>query len=550
MQAICRDLRFGLLSDRLLAPIVVDFNAFKLTIGASRAAEIGLTNFYTLAADVAEFEAPRHGGKFAIGIALHACGSATDLALAACAKVGASFICSPCCVGKVGEYKPGSLKEGMRICDGRVSGIQMPRSELLGDVLNAQEYLSLAGAADYHSKDAPSPLRQAAKSYIELDRLATMAEASYRVRMGKLPRDARSPKDDVIWGWAEPPTGDSESKMRDTELCSRWLRSEVCESLVRGGLWLHEAHEAELPSEHSLLSPAADEAALERTIRVVRQVAAARDRGDGWRAGRVMADAPQRSGFDDKERAKWKALRRQAWSTKGKIEQGEMVELQSSATSLQSGPSHNAKADRKLVQELAYASCVSTYTGSASGAVDTTSVSTSLRSAQHMWLAPPPYWPLIWNGHAIQLAGPAVDQAVAAAASLVPLARRRGLTARRVQLGHRMSIVSEAELQELRESSGRDAASVLAEASATLTDALESLKAVAGATVASDLTAKPSALSVEDVAMTPDLAVCGAVRRKAPTVLYSVELLWPAAQVWRAKLGLIDTSGFTVELGV
>jgi hypothetical protein len=199
--------------------LVVDFNAYKLTLGATRAEELGLHNYSTLAADIATFEAPRPGGRFVLGIALHACGAATDLALAACARVGAAFVVSPCCVGKVAEHTRGLLVEKTRICDGRVSGLCMPRSALLSAVLGPEEYLTLAAAADYHSNEAPDPLRQAAKLYIELDRLAAVLEQtagrdqpavpsdesppaapltySYRVRMGKLPLEARSPKDDV-----------------------------------------------------------------------------------------------------------------------------------------------------------------------------------------------------------------------------------------------------------------------------------------------------------------------------------------------------------------
>lgn len=191
--------------------LVVDFNAYKLTLGASRAEELGLHNYSTLAADIATFEAPRPGGRFVLGIALHACGAATDLALAACARVGAAFVVSPCCVGKVAEHTRGVLVEKTRICDGRVSGLRMPRSALFSAVLGPEDYLTLAAAADYHSHQAPDPLRQAAKLYIELDRLAAVVEQTagreqptmapptytYRVRMGKLPLEARSPKDDV-----------------------------------------------------------------------------------------------------------------------------------------------------------------------------------------------------------------------------------------------------------------------------------------------------------------------------------------------------------------
>jgi len=51
----------------------------------------------------------------------------------------------------------------------------MPRSAVFGEVIGKEEYLELAAAADYHNDASPSPLRKAAKSFVELDRLAVHA---------------------------------------------------------------------------------------------------------------------------------------------------------------------------------------------------------------------------------------------------------------------------------------------------------------------------------------------------------------------------------------
>ncbi|CAG7826822.1 unnamed protein product, partial [Allacma fusca] len=40
-------------------------------------------------------------GHFEIGVALHACGTATDLVLAKCVQMRASFVCCPCCYGAI-----------------------------------------------------------------------------------------------------------------------------------------------------------------------------------------------------------------------------------------------------------------------------------------------------------------------------------------------------------------------------------------------------------------------------------------------------------------
>jgi hypothetical protein len=38
---------------------------------------------------------------FDVGVALHACGNATDHAIARCVAAGAAFVVSPCCIGKL-----------------------------------------------------------------------------------------------------------------------------------------------------------------------------------------------------------------------------------------------------------------------------------------------------------------------------------------------------------------------------------------------------------------------------------------------------------------
>ncbi len=296
---------------------------------------------------------------------------------------------------------------------------------------------------------------------------------------------------------------------------------------------MHDVEDdTQLPSELSVLSPAASSAALKQTMELVARVAASRDAGVAWDVGKVVVGAAERGGYDACERAKWKALRRTRWSTqkKGEEVKEQMVEFKKE---MKSGPATNAKADRRLVQELAHATCVCAYFGPPSAT---------------LCLAPPPAWPFIWDG-SIQLAGPALERAVADAVALVPPSRRRALTARRVQLGHRLSIVSEAELEQLQyRKSGDgekcDAAWVLAAASSALrSDGLDGLEA--------------QGLQIQEVAAgegraASDLSVCGAVRAAVPTVLHSVAVSWPQAAAWRKDLLEFDTDTctFVVELGL
>jgi len=224
--------------------VVLDFNDHALKICAARAKELGLHNVETLCLDVAQFPPPHWAGcdgrgGFSVGIALHACGAATDMALAACAKARAKFIVSPCCVGKVGKCTGKEMQGVGQSQSATVAAtkqeIQFPRSRLFREQgsVSREEYVLLAGAADYHSCSAPAPTRRAAKSLVELDRATAMAELGYRVCLGKLPPTARSPKDDLIWGWIPgagfttgivPQSWDSlEATLgRDFESCGYW----------------------------------------------------------------------------------------------------------------------------------------------------------------------------------------------------------------------------------------------------------------------------------------------------------------------------------------
>ena len=155
---------------------------------------------------------------------------------------------------------------------------------------------------------------------------------SYRVRLATLPKEARSPKDDLMWGWARCSVGAA----RDAALRERWGRSStsVCVSLVQGGLWMHEpdddGDDKQLPSALSLLSPAAAPSALAQAFEHVEVVAAARDAGAGCVSGRALAGVAllaATDGYDAEERAKLKALRRKQWDL-GQVFNGCVVPAQ------------------------------------------------------------------------------------------------------------------------------------------------------------------------------------------------------------------------------
>eukprot|EP00962_Isochrysis_galbana_P037528 scaffold13162_cov82-Isochrysis_galbana.AAC.1 len=73
-------------------------------IARRRADDAGLSNLRTLVADIADFSEP-----FDLGVSLHACGEATDLALRACAEARARFAHCPCCVGKIARGRKNNV---------------------------------------------------------------------------------------------------------------------------------------------------------------------------------------------------------------------------------------------------------------------------------------------------------------------------------------------------------------------------------------------------------------------------------------------------------
>jgi hypothetical protein len=128
---------------------IVDFNSTALRLATERAAKLGLTNLVTHCGDVATFSAP-----FSVGLALHACGAATDMALARCRESRAAFVVSPCCVGKIGK-KGGNRPREPPPLVGSAAELPLPRSGLFGAMMSSHDYLALAAAADFHSVEHP-----------------------------------------------------------------------------------------------------------------------------------------------------------------------------------------------------------------------------------------------------------------------------------------------------------------------------------------------------------------------------------------------------------
>jgi hypothetical protein len=160
---------------------------------------------------------------FDVGVALHACGNATDHAIARCVATSAAFVVSPCCIGKLkfslaggssfsatntdwtahqlpapsasfihrseggGGDGGGGGRGGVVLCQLASPAITHPRSQWLASQLAGPgDFAALAAAADtgHAAGDAAAlinHLGRRAKTAVELDRAMGAREAGYEV---------------------------------------------------------------------------------------------------------------------------------------------------------------------------------------------------------------------------------------------------------------------------------------------------------------------------------------------------------------------------------
>lgn len=167
----------------------VDMKPTCIELLQKRAVDAGLTNLHGVEAMVADADLTGvlgQDGKFDIAIALHACGNATDDALRRAQAVGASFVVSPCCAGKM----CGSISGGAAL------GIE-----------NTSQFATIASFAD-HAADESREDARSAKRVIEMDRLAWARGKGYCASLLALTPDLSYPKNDCLLGIHPPATLD------------------------------------------------------------------------------------------------------------------------------------------------------------------------------------------------------------------------------------------------------------------------------------------------------------------------------------------------------
>jgi len=206
---------------------IVDINPQAILRARDRVAKAGLTNVSTWEGNLNDFPHP-----FSIGVALHACGGASDSVMRLCVERGAKFVCCPCCVGKLRSTRKNNVEERVASVVKRKdddatkeSGeknqtmvkkrkrLLYARSAFFRKRLRPSEYDALATAADWgHAECAESSkgttpgllFRTAAKSLLEMDRQMWIRESAYDVKLMKMSPLNASPKNDILVGCPRP----------------------------------------------------------------------------------------------------------------------------------------------------------------------------------------------------------------------------------------------------------------------------------------------------------------------------------------------------------
>lgn len=128
-------------------------------------------------------------GDFNLGIALHACGVATDLVLQMCIKNKADFIVCPCCYG------------GVKNCH----KVSYPRSKKFQEVFHGQDeahYFNLAHAADQTHGEGNAKTQQGyfCMDIVDSDRKCYAEDCGYQVHLGKLQPVTCTNKNNLLVG--------------------------------------------------------------------------------------------------------------------------------------------------------------------------------------------------------------------------------------------------------------------------------------------------------------------------------------------------------------
>uniref|UniRef100_UPI0037E98B1D glutathione S-transferase C-terminal domain-containing protein n=1 Tax=Semicossyphus pulcher TaxID=241346 RepID=UPI0037E98B1D len=162
--------------------LLIENKEESLVRAQSRCAELGLTNIGFIQANLDYFTGP-----FQVGVALHACGVATDMVTEHCIQAGAAFVISPCCYG----FIQNAIK------------FSFPKSKRFQETLTYKEHMILCRFADQTAVQLPPERRLIGKhcmGLVDLDRSWAAETHGYSVRVMTMEPESCSPKNNMLVG--------------------------------------------------------------------------------------------------------------------------------------------------------------------------------------------------------------------------------------------------------------------------------------------------------------------------------------------------------------
>ncbi|XP_010009217.1 PREDICTED: glutathione S-transferase C-terminal domain-containing protein-like, partial [Nestor notabilis] len=162
--------------------VLIENKELSLIRAKDRSDELGLNNVWFIQANLDYFN-----GTFNIGVALHACGVATDMVIEHCIKAQAAFVISPCCYG----FIQNTVK------------FQYPRSHQFKEILSYKEHMTLCRFADQTAVQLPPERRLIGKQcmgLVDLDRAWAAEEQNYSVQVISMEPESCSPKNNMLVG--------------------------------------------------------------------------------------------------------------------------------------------------------------------------------------------------------------------------------------------------------------------------------------------------------------------------------------------------------------
>ncbi|NXA36462.1 GSTCD protein, partial [Eudromia elegans] len=162
--------------------VLIENKELSLIRAKERSDELGLNNIWFIQANLDYFN-----GTFNIGVALHACGVATDMVIEHCIKARAAFVVCPCCYG----FIQNTVK------------FSYPQSHQFKAILSYKEHMILCRFADQTAAQLPPERRLVGKQcmgLVDLDRAWAAERQNYSVQVISMEPESCSPKNNMLVG--------------------------------------------------------------------------------------------------------------------------------------------------------------------------------------------------------------------------------------------------------------------------------------------------------------------------------------------------------------